>query len=405
MFALALACVRGYTPALAAQVRATITLVSAPPPEYEFGKTMTFQAAARSSGPSLIGATVFVRASNEARTFVGEARLTPGAEISAAYPLNLSLHPLSPFAPVEYWWEIRDSAGGSLTTEPQSFVYEDNRVEWRTLTRDPVTVHWHAGETAFGQAALDVATAALTDANRDIQALLPEQINLYIYADVQAAQAALAQVGRIWADGYADPALALAVVAVAADEVAGLNLQREIPHELTHLLIYQTTGDHYRNVPTWLYEGLAVMNQAQPDPGFPAALAAARDAGTLLSLSSLCGPFPADPAQAQLAYAESESVVRYIRDTHGAPGLTALLGAYADGLGCAAGVDRALGVSLAALEEGWLRDSLLTGPISAPPRVVDLTAWVILAAVVLVSPVLFFLLISLTPSARRPASS
>ena len=249
-----------------------------------------------------------------------------------------------------------------------------------------------------------MAANALTQANRDIQAPLPEQVKVYIYADTEAARAALAPVGRIWADGYADPPLGLAVVAVADDVGAAVNLGREIPHELTHILIYQATRDRFAQVPTWLNEGLAVMNQAEPDPGFSAALDAARQTGTWLRLSSLCGPLPADPAQAQRTYAESESLVRYMRDTYGATGITALLAAYADGLGCAAGVERGLGLSLDELEREWLAEAFHIGPINPLPGQLDPAPWAILAALVLLSPVLFFLLIRLRPSARRPAS-
>jgi peptidase MA superfamily protein len=381
--------------------KVTLTVVAAPPPEYEFGEKMTFEVSARSSAADIIGATVFVRAPGFARTFVGEAHLTPGVEITATYALNLTLRPLPPFAPVEYWWEIRGSGGESLLTDPQTFVYEDNRFDWRTLTRGILTVHWHKGDTPFGQAALDVATTALTQANRDIQAPLPEHVNIYIYADAESARAALAPVGRIWADGYADPPLGLAVVAVADDESDAVNFGREIPHELTHILIYQATRDRFAQVPTWLNEGLAVMNQAEPDPGFPGALAAARQTGTFLSLNDLCGPLPADPAQAQLAYAESESVARYIRDTYGATGITALLAAYADGLGCAAGVQRGLGFPLDELERRWLAEAFHVGPVNPLSSTLDPIPWIILAALVLFAPVLFFLLIRRKPS-RNP---
>jgi hypothetical protein len=385
-----------------------IQITAAPPPEYEFGKTMRFEASARSESSPIIGATLFVRSAGASRTFVGEARLTPGlsqrTKITAIYELNLSLYSLAPFAPVEYWWEVRDSGGASLTTEPQTFIYEDNRFEWQRREGDVINVYWIEGNSAFGQAALDIANAALARANREIQASLPERVNIYIYPDEQAA---LKLTERIWAVGHADPVPlkgeGVVIVAVPDDLEASLNLERLIPHELTHILVYQATGDHYSQVPTWLNEGLAVMNQGQPDPDFPAVLAKARAAEQLLSLSNLCGPLPADPAQAQLAYAESESIVRYIRDRYGASGLSALLSAYADGLGCAAGVERGLGIPLEELERRWLGEVLQVQTVSWPRQ--TLFPWIILTGLVLLSGGLFFVLITINPSRRRNAPS
>ena len=105
----------------------------------------------------------------------------------------------------------------------------------------------------------------------------------------------------------------LAIVTVAPGLQASRDLERQLPHEIMHLALAQRLGAGYARLPNWLNEGLAVMNQAQPDPELASALAQAGEAEALFPLANLCGPFPADPAQAQLAYAESESVVRYIR--------------------------------------------------------------------------------------------
>jgi len=298
---------------------------------------------------------------------------------------------LTPFANVEYWWEIRDSAGAQLTTEPENFYYEDNRFNWQTAAREKVNAHWYQGDHAFGQAALDIAVSALTQANRRIHALLPDSVNIYVYANGADVQAMLAPLGRAWAGGHADPALGVVIVVVPPGPEAESRLRNEIPHELTHLLIYQATGAHYAQVPSWLNEGLAVMNQEEPDPDAPALLDEARRRGQLLSLNDLCGPFPVDAAQAQLAYAESESVARYISNQYGDTGVAALLAAYADGAGCSAGVERGLGFSLSELESQWLQEA-----INANPTLLKLQAlipWIILAGLVLFSPAIFILLL------------
>jgi hypothetical protein len=373
-----------------ASAQTGIRVIASPTPEYKFGETLNFQISVQSSVP-LTGATLFVRAQDEARTLVGEARLNTGADTRATYTLNLALHPLTPFANVEYWWEIRDSANTQLTTEPENFYYEDNRFPWQTAEREKVTAHWYEGDHAFGQAALDIAVSALTQANRRIHAPLPENVNVYIYANGPDVQAMLAPIGRAWAGGHADPALGVVIVAVTPGPEAESRLRNEIPHELTHLLVYQATSAHYAQVPSWLNEGLAVMNQEEPNPDAPALLDEARRSGTLLSLNNLCGPFPVDATQAELAYAESESVVRYISDQHGDTGLADLLAAYADGAGCSAGVERGLGFPLSELESRWLQTSLNANPTLL--KLQALIPWIILAGLVLFSPAIFILML------------
>lgn len=373
-----------------ASAQTGISIIAEPSPDYTFGETLKFQISVQSSAP-LTNATLFIRAQGEARTFVGEARLSGGAETIAAYALNLALHPLTPFAKVDYWWEIRDGLGAQLTTEPKNFYYEDNRFNWQTATQAGMNVHWYQGDYAFGQAALDIATAALTQANRRIHTLPPDAVNIYLYANSAEVQAMLAPTGRAWIGSHADPALGVVIIAVAPGSEAESYLRNEIPHELTHLLVYQATGDHYAQVPSWLNEGLAVMNQQEPNPDIPALLANARDRGQLLGLNDLCGPFPVDAAQAQLAYAESESVVRYIGDSYGDTGLTELLAAYADGAGCSAGVERGLGLSLSDLESQWLQESINANP--ALLKLQALIPWIIIASLVLFSPAIFILLL------------
>jgi hypothetical protein len=109
----------------------------------------------------------------------------------------------------------------------------------------------------------------------------------------------------------------------------------------------------------------------------------ARKNGTLIKLDALCGAFPADAGQAELAYAESESLVRYIRDQHGATDLAALLAAYADGVSCDGGVQRVLHLSLSQLEEAWLRDKINLDP--ATLRLSQLTPWLAVASLIVFS--------------------
>jgi hypothetical protein len=73
----------------------------------------------------------------------------------------------------------------------------------------------------------------------------------------------------------------------------------------------------------------------------------------LIPLVDLCDPFPANPDVALLSYAQSASIVRYIRDRYGGSGIRALLTAYADGAGCEGGVIQALNTTPERLDLDW----------------------------------------------------
>src|SRR5260370_16743783 len=71
---------------------------------------------------------------------------------------------------------------------------------------------------------------------------------------------------------------------IANDANAGDEIKRIIPHELSHLLLYQATRNPYNQPPAWMDEGLAVHNQETQDPAEEEALRQAAQAGNLLPL-------------------------------------------------------------------------------------------------------------------------
>ena len=70
-------------------------------------------------------------------------------------------------------------------------------------------------------------------------------------------------------------------------------------------------------------------------------------------MSELCLPFPEDADRAYLAYAQSASVVSYIRQTYGWSSLRELIAVYGDGKACATGVRNVLHIDITELEQAW----------------------------------------------------
>lgn len=323
---------------------------------YSFAQQMTFTLRATSDAPIRQVYLFYQATGNERTQSVNVTVKQVGEEFVATHLHDLRLFPLPPFATVTFWWQIENSAGNRLATDPQQFEYNDNRFRWEQLSDNGLTVHWIAGQgdPAFGQAALDIARSSVEEINAELRAPLPA-IRIYIYDRPSNLSAAMMLAGREWISGQAHPELGVIAIAVPPEEGYISRMMRDIPHEITHLLVYQAvTPAGYRYVPDWLDEGLATANEQTPNPEYATILEKARVAGRLLPLESLCVPFPPDVQTARLAYAESGSVVTFIRQRYGAPEIRALLAAYAEGASCTAGVQKALGISFNRLETEWL---------------------------------------------------
>ena len=194
----------------------------------------------------------------------------------------------------------------------------------------------------------------MTEANSELRAPIPASIDLYLYDSHYNLEAAMVLTGREWVSGQAHPELGAIVVAIPGEAGYTSRMKRFIPHEITHLLVYQdVTPTGCRYVPEWLDEGLATANEQLPTPEYTLALEEALAQGQLLPLKDLCVPFSPDSHTAFLSYAQSGSVVQFIRDQYGAQGIRALLDAYANGASCASGVQDALHISLSKLESTW----------------------------------------------------
>jgi hypothetical protein len=156
-----------------------------------------------------------------------------------------------------------------------------------------------------------------------------------------------------WIAGHADPSRGIIMVTIPPGPAQSLEIRRQVPHELNHVLLYQKLGERYQLQPRWLMEGLASNAELFPHPDYPLLLEKAPARGVLIPFEQLCSSFPTDAANFQLAYAQSSSLVWYLQSEYGTNGLEALLSAYGGGLGCERGAETALGAGLSELERDW----------------------------------------------------
>jgi len=320
---------------------------------YRFGQALEFSLQATAPSP-IQSVTLFLQPREMADTLTAEPPFTATPDVDITYTVDLTQLRLAPFTTITYWWHIEDEEGHSLTTEPQEMSYVDDRFEWREIAENGVTVHWGGDEAAVGQAALDAVHDALPEMQAIFPTAPPSPIEVYVYPTAADLRAGLRLTGRDWIGAHAHPELGVILVSANGPLTAATELSESIPHELAHLYLYEATGTGYESTPLWFDEGLASLFESAPNPNYATRLDEATVAGETLAFADLCYAFPSDNEGTLLAYAQSESFVRYIQSQYGNQALQQMIQALADGADCQSVSERALGISLASLNQDWL---------------------------------------------------
>jgi hypothetical protein len=345
----------------------------------DFGRTITFTAKIKAPIP-IQQVSLLFRGVDEEVTRVETLQLGEDGAVNFTYDASLNIIP--PFSWIVFWYQATLDDGNTYTSSPISFQYNDDRFAWRENTRESVTVHWYAGDDAFGAAALDAAGAGMTEMSGIIPISLDKPLHIYIYSNVDDLKATLQFGGREWAGGHADPALGVVLVVIPPGASQSIEMETKIPHEIAHVMLYRSLGENYAKQPAWLLEGIASAVELYPNPEYAVALTSQQ--ASLLSFEELCASFPADAGSAFLAYAQSQSFVTYIRNTYGNSGLTRLTDAYSDGYSCELGATTALGVPLSQLDKRWRETVLGQNVIGVAIR--NLAPFIFLLALVLIVP-------------------
>ena len=262
----------------------------------------------------------------------------------------------------------------------------DDQFNWQTLESGPLKVHWYHGDASFGQAALGTAQAALESIARLVPPNLEEPVEIFIYANADDLQSALVSGSENWVAGHADPALGVVLVVIEPGAEQRITMEQRVPHELMHVMLYRSVGPGYNNIAAWLREGMATLAEIYPNADYDRVLAEAASKNDVIPLKDLCNSFPSDAGQAFLAYAESRSFTDYLYDTYGSSGLQNLVRAYADGVDCEHGTERAFGVSLSSLEADW--HSSILGQNALLSALQNISPYLVLLCLVLIIPLI-----------------
>lgn len=330
-----------------------------------FPTKLLFQLEAQSSAKiTQVALIVEIDGQSASSRYLPEFSSDPKIEVT--YEWMLGRNYLPPGVTGQYWWTIQDNAGNQKQSDKRSFRVDDPAHKWQKLANAKLALYWYAGGDSFGKALFERGVQAMNFLEQDTNVTVDSQVQIFIYGNRSDFRQALEPGATEWTGGRAFPDYGIVLINV---EPSNLEWGKSATtHEMTHVVIRQKIRGPLGSLsmPHWMDEGLAVYYESPGslDSQFSIPLKRAIQNDTLVPIRSLTGSFPADSSAANLAYAQSYSVVDFIIRHYGREKLAQLLQVFKSGAFYDDALRQVLGVDTDGLEVEWRKD------IGAKPRAI-----------------------------------
>ena len=259
---------------------------------------------------------------------------------------------LVPGANVIYYWQAEDAAGNTLETPPATFIYEDDRFSWKSVSQGNLTLWHYAGSDSEISSLLQAGSDGLQRMEQLLGTTVAFPVKVFIYDSAKEMQPAVLSAQEAPQEGVVTLGeVFFSDTAVVALDVTPSDVLR---HELAHIVIRQAVKGPFGNLPAWLDEGTAVYAQANPLSDEKRALDQAIKANDVLSLRSMSSASLARTnMNVSLFYGQSWSLVSFLVDGYGPEKFAQLFAVFKDGSTVDKAFQQVYGFDLDGLENAW----------------------------------------------------
>ena len=257
---------------------------------------------------------------------------------------------------IYYYFEIRDVLDNVLITDTVEFIYEDVRFTWMEVADGPVAVAYHGPVKTRAGIVLDAIVETLDFMGPLLGADTSVPIRVTMYNNVKEMLEALppgsSTIRReLITEGQAFTNIGTLLVLGGGGRAKGT-----ASHEVTHILTHRAGDSSFRNIPSWLDEGLAEFGNVDPGVSYEIALEFAMATDRLLPITSM-PTLPGDPEDVIIFYGQARSLIQFMVFAYGPDAMRTLLGTLKDGTNMNDAVQDIYGVSRIELENQW-RDTI-----------------------------------------------
>jgi hypothetical protein len=274
------------------------------------------------------------------------------ASLTATAKADFSIYYVPAGIDLTYHWVITFADESVSESQSSVVTWIDKRFDWEKREGNGVEIYSYGRSDSFLDFVVDTSNKAVQDmtALYNPPSVLP--IRIWLYDSREDFNGTLASNSETWAVGAAYPSLQV-ILAVIPDKSRS-EVERVLPHEISHQILSQATLNPYNAPAAWIDEGLAVVAQIGGKSTYQDTVDEALRKGDLISLGGLTASFPYDPDQASIAYGESYLVMQYILDQYGPEAIQRIIAAYRAGNSHDDVIQIALGMSVDDLEQGWI---------------------------------------------------